>query len=233
MQWKHAEIGSEAARHIKDSGQSFIVACAHFSQQSRLGLFLPTVLPQDAHILKVMSPRPPHSLEPVALRLRFQYGQWVDVVQGMHQNCVELFFTENEAATAWFPKIWKCLQQPRNVLVIDADTYWANSQRVLRRDFAGLRSFSFAVGTAAIARLAQCPILPCTTFIREDGTIVIEWGTPILPPELTDQGADARITGQLIDNIERAIGFKPEQYVLAIGASRRWNAVKDQWEEYG
>jgi lauroyl/myristoyl acyltransferase len=226
-QWKHTEIGSEAARDIKESGQSFIVACAHFSQQSRLALLLPDVL-NNPYV--VMNPYPPRSLKPLAYRLRLQFGQLFEATQCVRGGAVDLLIAG--AGARWFPRIVECLRQPGNTVLIHSDAYRTVGHRVLTRDFAGLRSFRFAVGTAVIARLAQCPIVPCTTLVRDDETIVIEWGTPIQPPAVDDKAADVRITGQLVDHIERAIGSKPEQYVLAIGASRRWNAAKDRWEEY-
>ncbi len=63
-------------------------------------------------------------------------------------------------------------------------------------------------------------------FQRADGTVVIEWGTPISPPERKDQDADVRVMNQLLNFIERAVGSRPTQYVSEIGASRRWKRIE-------
>jgi hypothetical protein len=58
---------------------------------------------------------------------------------------------------------------------------------------------------------------------------VLEWSTPIPAPERNDDGADARITNEVLDTLERAIGLRPGQYVLAIGEQRRWNETTKCW----
>jgi hypothetical protein len=46
-----------------------------------------------------------------------------------------------------------------------------------------------------------------------------------------DEQADIRITNEILDRIERAVGRWPGQYVLPIGGQRRWNAAACRWED--
>ena len=65
---------------------------------------------------------------------------------------------------------------------------------------------------------------------RPDGSVLIEWGPYIEPPDVDDAAADAGVMDQLIDAIENAVGRYPEQYLHPIGDARRWNAEIRRWE---
>jgi hypothetical protein len=87
----------------------------------------------------------------------------------------------------------------------------------------------FALGTARLSRLSQRPIVVCVPFLDEAGRTVLEWSLPIPAPARDDDGADARITNDILDILERAIGLRPGQYVLAIGEQRRWSETAKCW----
>ncbi len=239
-QWKIHETCNEAARRIKESGQPFIVATGHFARESFLGLFLPTVLPH--RIAVVAAPLPPRSRDAFAFRMRLQYGQILDAVKCIRPNDLSYMYTGGI-----FVRLDNCLRQLGNVVVISVDAYWngggpylgkdspprhENATGVYRRPFAGSLEYRVATGTASLSRLTQCPIIPCVTFIQDNGTLVVEWGTPIQPPAPHDKDADIQITEKLLQHIERAVGSRPSQYVLDIGSLRRWNSLKSQWQEH-
>lgn len=237
--WKVQEIGSELAKQIKDSGQPFILATGHFARESFLHLFLPAVLPH--RIGFVAAPLPPWSRNPFIFRMRLQYGQLLNALRHVRPDDLDLLFTGGA-----FSKMLERLGRRDNIVTIAVDAYWMGGGPYLGQDltsapkkstgqysrsFAGLLVYRIVIGAAAVSRLTQCPILPCSMFQRADGTVVIEWGTPISPPERKDQDADVRVMNQLLNFIERAVGSRPTQYVSEIGASRRWNASRSEWED--
>lgn len=238
--WKVHEISSDAVRRIKESGQPFIVATGHFSRESFLGLLLPAVLPH--RIGMVAAPPPPRSRDPFAFRMRLQYGQILDAMKHIRPGDLGFMFTGG-----FLLQLGDRLRQPGNLVMISVDAYWngggayrrdgsssppQNMTGVYTRPFAGLLDYRVATGTAFLSRLSQCPIVPCVTFMRGDDTVVVEWGAPIPAPPLNDKDADIRITDQLLQHVERAVGSRPSQYVLDIGSRRRWNSSKSEWEPH-
>lgn len=239
-QWKVEERSSEAVRRIKESGQPFIVATGHFARESHLGLLLLRVLPHRIGL--VAAPLPPRSWNPFAFRMWLQYGQILDAIKHLRPNDLSFKFTGSV-----FLRLDKHLHLQGNVVVISVDAYWKGGGSYLRQGsspappsatgvytspFAGQREYRVATGTASLSRLAQCPIVPCVTFMQDDDTRIVEWGAPIPPPAPNDKDADIRITHQLLRYIERAVGLRPTQYVLDIGDSRRWNALEEEWQDY-
>jgi lauroyl/myristoyl acyltransferase len=237
--WKVREIGNEAVRRLKESGQPFIVATGHFARESFLALFLPAVLPYRIGV--VAAPPEPPSRDPFIFRLRVQYGQLLEALEHVRLNDLSLIFTGGVVS-----RLDRRLRQPGNAVVISVDAYWngggayvsrtappvhQGATGLYTRPFIGQLGYRVATGAAALSRIAQCPIVPCVIFMEDDGTRVIEWGMPVPAPAPHDADADVRITNSLLRSIERAVGGRPAQYVLPIGASRRWNALNEKWEE--
>jgi hypothetical protein len=92
-----------------------------------------------------------------------------------------------------------------------------------------MRSQKFSLGPAALSRLAQVPIVPVATYIDEDGTMGLEWGSVIPPPRRHDAKADLNTANQILDFLENAIGRRPCQYVLYIGEERSWDPEREVW----
>ena len=61
---------------------------------------------------------------------------------------------------------------------------------------------------------------------QDDETVIIEWGSPI---QLIGGETDAM--DRLIDQLERAVGERPMQYMLSGGGERRWNEMRKRWED--
>lgn len=240
--WKVIETGNEAFTALKESGRPFIIATGHFARESHLGIFLPRVIPH--RIATVAAPPPPLSWNPLETRRRLQYRQLLEAYCHVRPDDLKVAFTGSVSSG-----LEKILRQPGNVVIIAADAYWKGggayadeppgsppkgSSILHLRPFAGHLDYRIATGTACLSRLLKCPIVPCVTFMRDDGTIVVQWGEPIesiAPLVPVDKDADIRITDLLLLDIERAVGLRPSQYVLDIGGSRRWNSSIEQWEE--
>jgi lauroyl/myristoyl acyltransferase len=123
------------------------------------------------------------------------------------------------------------LKQPGNLVIIAVDAPWpADRPGSFERPFAGHENQSFATGASRLARLAQCPIVTCVSYLEDDGRIVLEWDEPVPPPPAADRSADVRVTSGLLDTIERAVGRRPTQYVLKIGDDRQWDPTTEQWK---
>jgi lauroyl/myristoyl acyltransferase len=240
--WKVEEIGSKLAMQIKNSDRSFILATGHFARESYLHLLLPTVVRH--RVGQTLAPIPPRSPNPFIFRVRLQFGQMLDAVRRIRPDDVDFLFTGTSLLA-----MRDRLREPRNVVLISVDAYWTGGGAYLGKEidpasmrgsaarhycraFAGLETYRFATGAASISRFAQCPILPCSMFMRSDRTVVIEWGEPISPPARKDQDADIRVMDQILDFIQSAVGCRPTQYVSEFGGSRRWNASKSQWEKH-
>ena len=236
--WKVIETGNEAFSTLRESGRPFIIATGHFARESHLAIFLPRIIPH--RIAAVAAPPPPLSRRPLAIRRRLHYCQILDALHRVRPEGLSVEFTGGFSS-----RLDKWLKQPGNVVIISADAYWKgggaytddslslpprDSKGVHLRPFIGHLSYPIATGTAFLSRLAQCPIVPCVTFMPGDRTIAIQWGDPIAPPVQNDKDADTRMTDRLLVDIERAVGLRPSQYVLEIGCSRRWNSSAAQWD---
>jgi len=129
-------------------------------------------------------------------------------------------------------KLLNHLRKAGNQVIVAVDAFWNGEKADSHtRSFAGMRARTFGTGSAALGRLAQCPVVACAAYVRNDGTVVLEWGPVIPPPPRKEQAADIRNTDKLLDFMEVAIGRRPSQYVLYIGEERRWNAALQQWED--
>jgi lauroyl/myristoyl acyltransferase len=114
--------------------------------------------------------------------------------------------------------------------IITADAFWNSPAGGMTRPFAGQSCHTFATGAATLGRLAQCPVIPCAPYLKNDGTIVLAWGPTIQPASRSDKAADLKNTNVILDFVENAIGQRPSQYVLQIGEERRWNSILQTWE---
>jgi lauroyl/myristoyl acyltransferase len=115
-------------------------------------------------------------------------------------------------------------------VIIATDAAWHGDKTGAHtRPFAAFAAQSFALGTARLARLSQRPIVACVPFFDGDRRVVMEWSPVIAPPAREDAAADARVTDEILDWIERRIGERPGQYVLSFGQDRRWSAVAQCW----
>jgi lauroyl/myristoyl acyltransferase len=224
--WKIEESNNRDVIQLRDSGQSFIVATGHFVRHAVFALYFPNTTPWP--LLASVGPLPAFSLAPSVIRIRLQFGQYLRGLQHCRSD-IELVFAGAEGAGR---KLLGRMKGDGANAIITADAFWNDHNgRGLTRPFAGHTSHTFATGAATLGRLAQCPVLTCAPYLKNDGTIVLEWGPTIQPPPRTDKEADIRNTNLIVEFLEGAIGRRPSQYTLFIGEERRWNAALQQWED--
>jgi lauroyl/myristoyl acyltransferase len=218
--WKIREENKSAIEELRSSDRPFIIATGHFRREGTFPLFSPRVCP--GHVSNICAPLAPPSLHPSNLRERAHWGQLIRVMREAGVNLVPVGET--------MLKVVGLLKRPNHRLVMSIDAFWGSDRSAFKRPFTGMCAHPFSTGTAALGRLAQCPIVPCATHVDGDGTIVIEWGSVILPPAPHDRSADRRHTDSMLDFLESVIGRWPTQYALYIGEERRWNHQSGVWE---
>lgn len=223
--WKIVQKNVEALQQLRESRTPFIIATGQSTRRAHVPFFTLAIAP--TRIVAAVQPLPPKAWRPRAIRLRTQVGQLKDGCKHARPGELEFFIIGEPPIL----DLGEYLRQPGNILYVTVDAYWPGKRWAYHRPFAGYHSFSLTTGPATLARLTQCPILPCFPFLDSDGAVVLEWGDVIPPALPTDAEADVRITDELLDRLERAIGSRPTQYVNAIGRGRRWNADAARWED--
>lgn len=209
---------------LKDPNASLIIAGGHFSREAMSVLVAPKVIPQRLQMV-IAATDSDRSLRD--RRLRMQLGAVRDGISVVRDGDVEIIEPGKPSAVA---SMLRHLRVPGSVVVIASDASWPkDAPGGYQRPYAGYASNNFALGTARLARLSQCPVVVCVPFLDKDGHVIMEWGEVIPAPARDDESADVRITNSILDTIERAVGRRPGQYVLPIGSGRRWSAVAECW----
>jgi lauroyl/myristoyl acyltransferase len=223
----HVEFHN-APSELKTPGQSVIIAAGHFSREAMSGLYLRNLLPKPmATAVASLDP----SMDLRAVRLRIQLGEMVRGIECLREGDVDVVFVGRGGTLS---RLVRDLKKPGALIVLGSDSIVTGGRDGgLDRPFAGHASVSFALGTARLARMAQCPVVTCVPFLDTDGRIVVEWGELIPAPARDDEAADIRITNAILDVFERAVGQRPGQYVLPIGTGRRWDAGAQCWRGPG
>ena len=221
--WRIVERNSDEVTRLRETGQSFIVATAHFERAALLAVACPRVTP--GNYIQVGHAAPKRLTCPYDLRLRIQYGTMLEVLSTAWRRPFEFAFMNAGQPAARM--LHERLSKPGSIINIHLDAPWP--QRATGsycRPFAGMKERSFATGAAQLAKLCQCPLVSCVYWRDDDGTVFIQWGSPILH---VDDEIDTM--NRLIDTLEAAVGERPTQYVLEIGQERRWNATHRIWEQ--
>lgn len=213
----------DAPAILREPNQSVIVATGHFSRQAMTGVYMPKFIPKK--LAAVIAPLDRHAHNARGLRLRLQLGEMMNAIRRVRDDDVDVVEVGGAGVVT---RLLKHLKQPGGVVVIATDAATTNRRAGgFERPFAGHASQSFALGTARLSRLSQCPIVTCVPFLDDDDNVVLEWGEAIPAP--ADPDADARVTSAILDRFERAIGRRPGQYVLPIGEERQWRGPVEGW----
>jgi lauroyl/myristoyl acyltransferase len=188
-------------------------------------LYVPRIIPKRlATVIAEIEPKPKSAR---ARRLRLQLAEMVDGIRRLRNGDVEIVRVNGGSI---FGKLLNVLRGPGGVVIIATDASWPTSKPGgFERPFASFASHGFALGTARMARLAQCPIVTCVPFLDEQGGVTLQWGEVIPAPDRKDADADLRISNLILDDMERAVGSRPGQYVQPIGHERSWDAVARCW----
>ena len=209
---------------IMDPKASVIIAGGHFSREAMSVLYLPHIVPKRLQTVIAATDR---VLTLRDFRLRMQLGAMREGVRVVRQGDVEIVAPGKPSAVAG---MLRHLRSPGSAVIIASDASWPkDAPGGFDRPYAGYASNRFALGTARLARLSQCPVVACVPFLDNDGRVIIEWGELIPAPARDDEAADVRITNAILDTFERAVGRRPGQYVLPFGSDRRWSAVAECW----
>ncbi|MBX3430033.1 MAG: hypothetical protein KF779_10685 [Hyphomonadaceae bacterium] len=220
--WTIEMLGAPA--FLDDPSISFIMATGHFSREAMSSIYMPQTLPR--RLATVIAPMT-QSKTPRGLRVRLQMREMVNGIRALRQGDVDI---AEVAGKSFLVRLLRHLREPGGVVVIASDAAWgAEKGGGLTRPFAGYATQDFALGTARLARMSQRPVVTCVPFLVDDRHVVMEWSPVIQPPARDDSAADARITNEILDWIERRIGDRPDQYVLWHGADRRWSNVARCW----
>lgn len=209
---------------LSEPGKSVIIATGHFSRQSMTGVYMRKYTPKNT-VVVVAELEQDSAQRARRLRVKLQLGEMVRGIARLRKGAVEFVEVGGRSVAA---KLLHRLARSETILVVAADAPWPKSRTGSHeRPFAGHAKYNVALGTVRLARYAQCPIVTCVSFMDTDGGIVMEWSDPIAPPQDTD--GEIRITDQMLDTFERAIGRHPGQYVLSIGSERYWNPETERW----
>jgi lauroyl/myristoyl acyltransferase len=220
--WKVIERNAEEVARLRASGQSFIIATAHFQRAAMLALACPSITP--GHLVTVGHPLPTKIRSPFHVRLRIQYGALLKALSSVWCRSSELAFTGSGQSAAGL--IYGRLRQPGNIVSIDVDAAWPkNSTGSYCRPFAGRQDRAFSTGAAQLAALTRCPIVGCVYWQQDDDTVILEWG-----PLINAVANETNAMNHLLDKLESGIGERPSQYVLEIGGERRWNEAGKRWD---
>jgi hypothetical protein len=221
--WRIVQKNAQALQQLRESGASFILATGQFARRAHVPFFTLAIAP--ARMVLAAQPAP-KGWSPRAIRVRAQLAVARNAFMHTRPGRLELFVV-GQTPTLDLDEL---LRHPDNVLHVTVDAWWPAKRWAYHRPFAGFHSFSLTTAPATLARLTQRAILPCVSLIDSDGAVVLEWGDVIPPPLPSDAEADVRITDELIDRIERAIGSRPTQYVSSPGRWRHWNGDLARWE---
>ena len=217
--WRVEERNTEVIDKLRDSGASFVVAAGHFLRHPSYTVWTGRAFPQ-----RTASVVAPLGGTPSGLRSRWMHEHLALMTDILEAEDADIVIVGRPGVAR---VLVDRLKQPGTVVVIAPDAPLPPGQAGHERAFAGRRARAFATGTARIARLAGCPIIVCNPYLDEDGTVVLEWvGLPLTPDEDVD---DDQVIDAILDVVESTIGRRPDQYVLPIGAERRWDPTRERW----
>jgi lauroyl/myristoyl acyltransferase len=220
-EWKIVEKNVDAVKRLRESGEPYIVATGHFLREAILSVGTPKI---PGHPILLVAEMPERLRSLYEIRIRIQFGALLDAA-----NCLEKQAEIVSTGKFSYKKLLGSLREHGNVLLVHIDAPWsAVIPGAFLRPFAGHPCLAFSTGAVRLARLAQCPIVSCTYYVEDDGTVILGWGSPRCPKKAAD---DIEITDELLNDLEIAIGERPTQYVLNIGRGRRWNSNRKRWED--
>lgn len=226
FRWRIVERNADRIEALRRSGESYIVACGHFGVASGCAMLSPAVT--WGHAVQVFGQLPARSWNIRALRLRYQAETFTIACCTAWRRRCELISSGPD--DPGIETIYERLRERGNAVFIAVDMLGRRQTKTgsYERPFQGLASRSFDLGAARLARLTGAPILSCVHWVEDDGTIVIEWGTPIRADEAAVLG-EIGVMDAMLDRLEISIGDRPTHYAFEIGAARRWDPLARQW----
>jgi lauroyl/myristoyl acyltransferase len=229
--WKNYNIiqnNTEGINALRNSGKSYIIVCGHFAREAEIPIYLAKVTPGNLFRVVRFPKLNDHRL--ANLRTHIQIETLVKAFHSVGRenlNTVDTGPTSNAAAT-----LRSALMKPGNVVMVNIDApYEIGSPGTFSRPFAGSTNRAFAKGVVGLARMAQCAMITCIWWKKDDGGIVLEWGEPVRVTPRGRKIEDIQVMNQFLDKFEVAIGKRPTQYVLKFGGERLWNSKLERWQD--
>lgn len=211
---------------LSEPGRSVIVATGHMSRQAMTAAFMQRFNPKN--MIAVVAELEHERHDARDLRIKLQLGEMMRGITRLRSGAVE--FVKVGGAQNVAKRLLVFLKRSESVVVVATDAPWPRSAGGgHERPFAGFATQNFALGTARLSRMSQCPIVMCVPFLDSENRIVVEWSDPIPPPAPDAADADIRTTNLMLDTFEAAIARHPGQYVLAIGHDRAWDEQMQRW----
>jgi lauroyl/myristoyl acyltransferase len=221
--WRVDQRSTAAVDALRASDESFIVATGHFSRQAFMPLYNPGIVPQK--ITSILLPRTRRTIDPYTWWLSYHYGQMLDC---LHAARPDMEFVHPRQTGGW-QRLVETLGRPRNAVVVHADARAGQASGRYVRAFAGIEGRQFATGAARLSRVTGRPIAVCIPYLVDDETIVLDWTRVIRPRPGDDETSDIEVTNLILDDIEKAIGRRPWQYLLDYLGERSWDPWTEQW----
>jgi lauroyl/myristoyl acyltransferase len=158
--------------------------------------------------------------------MNVQFGQMLEILP--HLRVDTEVVTRGQAAA--MREMLERLREPgwAPIIAPDAPVQGATDQ-TYSRPVAAWADRAVATGAAQISRIAQVPIALCIPYVDDAGGVVLWWSEVIPAPPRRDRSADEVTISRLMDDIELAVGRRPDQYVLEIGWGRRWDPTRERW----
>jgi len=221
----HVDASERVMQIIGGTG-SIVIASGHFIRgPETFALTLPKVTNRPFYVIVADPPSAPRDFH--EWRVQLQLSVTIRAMQ------------------AWAPPGWvnavyrgkaflRVLQEIKSkdsVLFINVDAHWPKGRgETVTIPFAGFSSRTFATGAARAARMANCPLLLMIPVPIKGREAVLQILGPYRSDLQDELERDADVTRQLLTDIERAIGERPEEYVMDIGHERIWNRTSRVWE---
>jgi lauroyl/myristoyl acyltransferase len=207
--WLVEEKNVELLQSLRASGKSFIIATGHFSREAFVPLYFQSTIPEN--ITSLVAYPIPATLNPYVLLVSIRWAQMTEYLQ-LERPDMKII---NSGQINNLRALVASLNGSGNVLIMSADSPWAPQYgKCLKRRFVGIEGREFAIGTATLSRLSQCPIVTCYPHLDKSGKVIIEWGKRFDPYPREDKKSDQQLTDLILNEIEEQIKLRPSQYAV-------------------
>jgi lauroyl/myristoyl acyltransferase len=220
---------SEEAQRIIASPGSFLLAQSHFERASAgAAVFFPETF--DGRDIAAVAVKLPRWIPlPHLWRASLQLRQVLRACRAVRPEGFEIVYLGGAVK-----KLMGRLHTERLVVSINIDAHWARDRSSsLERPFCGWLRRTFSTGAAKLARVGEVPLLMALPVMGSDNRCVrMRIFGPFKSQAATAEQQDLEVTNAMLDVVEHEVGQRPCDYVLEIGAERRWDAESQSWSAF-
>ena len=216
----------EEARQIAAGVGSFILAQAHFERATAgAAVFFPETF-NGRRIAAVAVSLPRWIPLPHLWRASLQLRQVLRACFAVRPQGLEIVYIGGA-----LKRLASRLRTENIVVSINIDAHWARDKSTsLERPFCGSLHRTFSTGAAKMARLGAVPLMLALPVLEDDRRgIRMRLFGPYVSNAADPEQRDLEVTNAMLDTVEREVGIRPCDYVLEIGAERRWDADAQRW----